>query len=179
MLMRSKDSVLFVVDVQERLLPAMTGGPAAVERLVTLMTAARELGVPVLVSEQYPKGLGPSVPEVLGGTEGPILPKVHFSCLRDPSIREEFEGLKRRQAVVAGIEAHVCVLQTAMDLLEEGYEVFVVADATASRRKASHRTAMTRLCSQGAGVVTTEMVLFEWLEQAGTPEFRTVSKLIR
>jgi nicotinamidase-related amidase len=180
MLIRRDDSVLFVVDEQARLAPAMFSRDQAVANTAILIRAATRLGVPVLASEQYPKGLGPTVPEIAALLPaGAMMEKMRFSCACDPGILARVAELGRRQVVVAGMEAHVCVLQTALGLKERGYEVHVVADATSSRRPESHALAMERLRLAGIPVVNTEMVVFEWLEQAGTVEFRELVALIK
>ena len=155
-------------------------GISSADRRRVLIEAAGRLSIPVLASEQHPRGLGPTVSEVrelLPG--GSVVEKMHFSCLGDAGFARRLDDVGRPQAVLAGIEAHVCVLQTAEDLIASGRQVFVVADATGSRTSASHETAMTRLRAAGAFVVTTEMVVFEWLERAGTPEFKALSALIK
>ena len=173
-------SCLLVVDIQSRLASAIHGCERVIANSGILMRAAARLGVPVLVSEQYPKGLGATVAELdpvmpAGG----VLEKVHFSCMADADYAERMHGNGRGQAVVAGIEAHVCVLQTCMELLDEGYAVFVVADATSSRTPENATAALDRLACAGAQVVSTEMVVFEWLRLAGTPEFKELSALIK
>ncbi len=180
MLLARERSLLFVVDVQERLLPAMAAGEACVARIRLLLEGARHLGVPVMASEQYPKGLGPTVApvrEALGAA--PVFEKITFSCARDATIREAVLASGRRQLVLCGIEAHVCVLQTALDFTAEGLRVAVVADAVDSRRRESRRRALVRLRQHGVELVESEMVLFEWLERAGTNEFRTIARLVR
>jgi len=173
-------SLLFVVDVQERLLPAMHDGAGCVAAIGRLLEGARILDVPVMASEQYPRGLGPTVPAVrerLG--EAPVFEKITFSCARDATIREAVLAAGRRTLVLCGIEAHVCVLQTALDFAAEGLRVAVVEDAVASRRPESRARALARLAGAGVEVVNVEMVLFEWLERAGTDAFRAVSRLVR
>lgn len=180
MLTAANNCCLIVVDIQERLLPAISAPNRVVANSRILVAAAKALGVPVVASEQHPRGLGPTVPAVAEALPtDAVMEKIHFSCLRDEAMRRRIAGLNRRQAVVVGIEAHVCVLQTVDDLLGAGYEVFVVADATASRTELSHATAMARLAQTGASVVTTEMVVFEWLERAGTPVFKALTALIK
>jgi nicotinamidase-related amidase len=146
-----------------------------------LVAVARRLGLPMLVTEQYPKGLGHTLPELreaLGpGTEP--LAKVSFSCAAAEPVRTRLAAAGRRQAVLAGIEAHVCVLMSALDLLAEGYAVHVVADAVTSRTQASWRLAMDQLRQAGAVVTSTETVLFQLLGQADTEEFRELARLIR
>jgi nicotinamidase-related amidase len=180
MLIEARRSALLVVDMQERLMPAMDVGGVATANAARLMEAAGRLGVPLLVSEQYPKGLGRTIPALAAlAPTGTVAEKLTFSCLADQGWRARFEKLDRRQAILAGVEAHVCVLQTALALKAAGYEPAVVADAVASRRPESRAAAFDRLRANGVEVVTTEMVLFEWLGQAGTPEFKALSGLIR
>lgn len=152
--------------------------------LTILLRAAHPLGVPVLASEQYPKGLGPTVPEIAAlltppGGVADVIEKSHFSCAAEPGFADRLGTRERDQIVIAGIEAHVCVLQTALELRESGWSVFVVADACSSRTPASADLAMARLRQHGVDVVGTEMVLFEWLQRAGTPAFKTLSPLVR
>ena len=180
MLLRQADSVLVLVDVQERLAPAIADADQVIEKTVTLLKAARRLAVPCLVSEQYPKGLGPTIPPLERLlNEGERFEKVHFSALRADPFRTQVETIGRSQAVLAGMETHVCLLQTAMDFLGRGVETFVVADACGSRRERDKTAALARMTAQGINVVTSEMVLFEWLERAATPDFRDLLGLIR
>ena len=179
MLIRAADSALVVIDMQERLVPAMQAPARTIRNTRTLLAAAQEMGVPTLLTEQYPAGLGHTVPEIAKATTAPVLEKLHFSCMEDVGFAAAFTALGRRQAVLAGMEAHICVMQTAASLMEAGIEVFVVSDATASRTLESEEACLARLGACGAGIVTTEMVVFEWLGKAGTPAFRTVLKLIK
>ena len=145
-----------------------------------LLTAANTCQVPVLISEQYPEGLGKTAPEITdAANNAPVFSKVHFSCMEDARFRSAFEKLGRQQAVLAGMESHVCVAQTAASLIELGYEVFFVADATASRSLESKIIAQMRLSAAGAQIVNTEMVVFEWLNKADTPEFKSLLPLIK
>ena len=180
MLIRAADSVLIAIDIQERLLPAMQAPARTVRNTRLLLQAAAECGVPALLTEQYPKGLGHTVPEirsVAGAAQ--VIPKTHFSCMEEPAFHDAFKALGRRQAVLVGMEAHICVVQTAASLLEEEYDVFVVSDATASRTLESEQACLTRMTASGAFVVTTEMVVFEWLGKAGTPAFKRLLPSIR
>ena len=180
MLMKADSSCLLVVDVQARLAPAMVAYEKVVANTAVLMKAATRLQVPMLVSEQYPKGLGPTVPELAALAEaGTVVEKVHFSCMGDQTFAQRLRGLERATAVVAGIEAHVCVLQTCIELMEDRCRVCVVADAVSSRTAENATLALERLRGAGAVVVSTEMVVFEWLRRAGTPEFKELSALIK
>ena len=182
MLIHADTSCLIVIDMQERLVPAMQAPARTIRNARTLIAAATELAVPVLLTEQYPQGLGATVPELAraaAAAQAAILPKMHFSCMEDQDFAAAFKATGRRQAVIVGMEAHICVLQTAVSLMDQGYEVFVVTDATSSRTLASEKACLDRLQACGAGVVTTEMVVFEWLGRAGTPAFKALLALIK
>jgi len=173
-------SLLFVVDVQERLAPAIDGAAAVIARTRILLEAAARLGVPVMASEQYPQGLGHSdarLEPLLEGAE--VLPKLAFSATRDPAIAARLQERGRDQIVVTGMETHVCVLQTALGLKEAGYQVAVVADAVGSRLPERKALGLERMRAEGITIVDSEMVLFEWLGAAGTPVFKDLSRLIR
>lgn len=178
MLMDAADTQLLVVDVQERLLPAIAGAAEIVANARIALTAAEMLAVPVTVSEQYPKGLGATVPEL---RRDPVdtFAKTGFSCLADPVLAARLSAANRRQIVVLGVEAHVCVLQTALDAASRGFSVFVIADAVGSRRIESRDHALRRMAGEGVRVVTTEMLVFEWLRDASSPHFRALSQIIR
>jgi nicotinamidase-related amidase len=179
MLVEASRAQVLVVDVQERLAPVIAGRDDILRNIGILLRAAAAHAVPVTLSEQYPKGLGPTLPEIAALTDTAALAKNAFSCLADPALRERILGTEREQVLVAGIEAHVCVLQTVMDLLQVGRTVFVVTDACGSRRDESHAAGITRMRDAGAWVVTTEMVVFELLRTAAAPAFRDMSRLIR
>ncbi|CAH1688432.1 Isochorismatase [Hyphomicrobiales bacterium] len=176
---------LLVVDMQEKLLPAMDQPESLVRNSGIVLQAAITVGIPTLISEQYPEGLGPSIGPILSlAPDAPRLAKTTFSCWRDPHMREWLDVKSADQIVLIGVEAHVCVLQTAMDLQAAGFEVFVVADAVSSRKTSSVQTALSRLAaSRLAGpsisIVTAEMVVFEWMRTAASPHFKVLSKLIR
>jgi nicotinamidase-related amidase len=183
MLARGADSVLVIIDLQERLAAAME--PAALAGVVRnvriLLRAAAALGVPVLATEQYPKGLGPTAPEVaemLPGGTGRI-EKTCFSCSGAEAFSEALHASGRAQAILAGMEAHVCVLQSALELRGAGREVFVVEDACCSRRRENHANAMARMRAAGVVVTNTESVAFEWLRDARHPQFKAISALLR
>jgi nicotinamidase-related amidase len=177
---RARAAVL-VVDIQARLTPAMP--PDTLARVLkytrALAGAARELGLPVLATEQYPKGLGPIVPEVREVLPSPPLEKVHFSCGADPGFAAALEKTGRRQVIVCGMETHVCVFQTVRDLVAMGYEVHVCADAVSSRTE-EHRRVGLELCREAGAIVTTaETAIFDLLHRAATEEFKKVSPLVR
>lgn len=176
MLMKAETSTLLIVDIQQKLVPALDRAAALVEHSLWLSRVARRLDVPLLVSEQYPQGLGPTVAELQPLLEGaPILEKLHFSAAREPDLFL-MPGGDRAQFVVCGCEAHICVLQTVLDLLAQGRQVFVVAEAVASRQPANKALALERMRQAGAAIVSREMVAYEWLERAGSELFRAVSR---
>jgi len=170
---------LLIVDVQEKLVPMIANYERMLGNCRRLIQGAKILEVPVFATEQYPKGLGHTVgplKELLGS-----IPDKHlFSCaeILDWGLASE-QPDNRFQVVVAGIEAHVCVLQTALDLLAGGFQVFVPADAVSSRGEFDWKIALDRMSSGGAVITTTESVLFEWCEKSGTPEFKQISQLIK
>ncbi len=180
MLIERDKSCLLVVDVQEKLAPAVSDPADVIRNAGILMRAAARLGVPLVVSEQYPQGLGATVPELRAlAPESARIAKLSFSCADDPALRQRIREAQRSLIVIAGLEAHVCVLQSALGLQQAGYQIVVVADAISSRTPANRDAALQRLRENGVEVATTEMVLFEWLGQAGTPEFKELSRLIK
>ncbi len=185
MILSAANAQLLVIDVQEKLALAMSDAGPVIANSARLITAARHFGAPVTISEQYPKGIGPTVAVLreAAGEEARVFDKMAFSCARDPAIAGRLgqlrDGRTRRQIVLTGIEAHVCVLQTALDLLQAGYGVFVVVDAIASRQQASCDVALRRMEQAGVHPVTTEMVIFEWLGRAGTPDFKALLPLVK
>ncbi len=181
MLLDAGHASLLIVDIQERLLPAMHEGERVVARTQILIKAAEALALTITISEQYPKGLGKSVAEIVAPSARHF-EKLHFSCWRDAAMKKHFIELHehdRPLVIVAGIEAHVCVLQSAIDLYNSGFGVFVVADAISSRRQESVELALARLRQIGIQVINVEMALFELMGRAGTPEFKSLSALIR
>lgn len=177
MIMRANQSLVWLVDVQERLLPAIDQGESVATACGWLVDVARELDVPVAASEQYPKGLGHTVASLRDRLEaGAITEKTHFSCADAGECLRLIQQSGRRQVVLGGIEAHVCVLQSALGLIRHGYEVYVVSEAVGSRCPEDKRLALDRLRDNGVAVVSGEMVAFEWLHQAGTDTFKRVTK---
>ena len=177
MLMRVETSCLLVVDFQERLMPAIHQVDAVVANGVWLIQIAQRLGAPVLASEQYPQGLGHTVAairELL--PDEAFMTKTHFSCAAERDCMRRIDALDREQIVMIGVEAHVCVLQTALDLRAAGKEVFLVADAVSSRSPRDGELALARMRAEGVRIVSREMVAFEWLHQAGTDRFRAISR---
>ncbi len=177
MLMKAEESVLLVVDVQERLVPAIHDHGSIVDGIEWLMGVAHTLSVPVRVTEQYPAGLGHTVEQLSAHLPRAVVAeKTAFACTEDPPCLEGITEPGRRQMVVCGTEAHVCVLQSAVGLQAAGHEVFVVGDAVGSRSPSDRDLALARMRSLGVQVVSREMVAFEWLHRAGTEQFRAVSR---
>lgn len=173
-------AALVVIDIQERLTRAMPKLDEYYRNVGVLIKAFRRLDVPVVVTEQYAKGLGPTTPEiteVLGDFE-PI-EKMTFSCAGEPKYVEAFRATGANQAVLCGMETHVCVQQTALDLLAAGYQVHVAADAVRSRKKQDWAFSLERMRQAGVIITTTEAVVFELLVKCGTDEFKDISKLVK
>jgi nicotinamidase-related amidase len=177
-LMARSDSALLVVDVQEKLLRLIPGHQRLVWNIRRLVDGAKILGVPAVATEQYPQGLGPTTSE-LAGRLGPIPDKLTFSCGGCPQIFADWRARSIYKILVAGIETHVCVQQSVLDLLADGYRVYVAADAVGSRFVLDREIALRRMESAGATLTTTEAALFEWCDIAGTPEFKQISALVR
>lgn len=179
--LRTDDTLLLVIDVQQKLVPAMQ--PELWEKmranLDRLGAAAKLLHVPVLMSEQYPKGLGPTVDGVRGAfSEAQVLEKSVFDAAKDEAIRGALDKSQRPKIVVAGMETHICVYQTVRSLAAS-HRVHVLSDAVASRSKENYEVGIDLIRSTGAVVTSTETVLFDLLQRAGTEEFKAISKLVR
>jgi len=179
-LMSAADSALLIVDMQERLLPHVADHPRIVWNCRRLLDGAAALDVPVVATEQYPKGLGPTFDELRRRLPDEPLPeKLLFSCAACGGLFEELQAQGRHRLLLAGIETHVCVQQTAFDLLSAGWRVYLAVDAVGSRFSLDHQTALRRMEAGGVELTSTESALFEWCEQAGTPAFKEVSRLAR
>jgi nicotinamidase-related amidase len=184
MLLNAARSQLLVVDLQTRLVPAVTEGERVLDHVEILIRSAGRLRIPITVTEQYPKGLGSTVASVMEALpqDALVLPKMTFSAAFDEAIVERITGLMaagRDQVVVCGTEAHVCVLQSALGFLERGASVFVVGDAVSSRSPHNVAAACARLLHAGCYWVSTEMAVFEWMERAGTEDFKALSPLLK
>ena len=175
-----ENTCLVVIDIQEKLLPVMAEPERVIKNTDVLIEVAKTLEIPILWCQQVPKALGPTaggLAALLGGVE-PIN-KSSFSCCGDGQFVRRINELKSRSAVLCGIEAHVCVFQTAMDLIQRGLDVHVVADATSSRSQKNKTVALDRMAKGGVVITSTEMLLFELLRNADHEKFRELSKLIR
>lgn len=177
-LMSIADSALLVVDVQEKLIPLVPGHERIVWNIRRLIDGANILGVPVIATEQYPQGLGPTVSELVEGI-GQTHSKLAFSCVECTEVFDQLGDRGIHKLLVAGIETHVCVQQTVLDLLAGGFRAYVAADASGARFEQDRDVALRRMESSGATITTTEAALFELCEVAGTPQFKALSQLIR
>jgi nicotinamidase-related amidase len=180
--LKREDSALLVIDIQEKLAAAMKANiiEQVLRNTAILVETAKLFGMPVIVSEQYRKGLGATVPslmEKLGGA-GPS-EKLHFDCTKDEVLNKKIAAAVRKTIIIAGIETHVCVFQTALSLLEKGYRVAVASDAVASRRKHDWEYSLRALDRAGAVIYPTETVSFMLLEKAGTEEFKKLAPLFK
>jgi nicotinamidase-related amidase len=181
-LLQPEDCLLMVIDIQERLYDAMEEGYREVflKNSTILLEAAPVFGIPLIVSEQYPKGLGTTVPKVMSRIPGVARHgKLTFSCCRDAVIKASLDASAKKTVIVMGIEAHVCVFQTVIDLLRAGYRVVVADDAVCSRRTSDRNTALFEMSRAGALLYSTEMIVFALLEKAGTPLFKRLSPLFK
>lgn len=174
-LLAAENVMLVVIDFQTRLMPAIHDGDKVLLNAGRLAEAARLLDIPAVLTEQNPRGLGTTVPELAGA--GPVVTKMSFDACAEPAFLDAVAG--DHELVICGCEAHVCVGQTVLSLLDRRRRVVVAADAIGSRVPESRAIALNRMASHGAEIVTTEMVLFEWLRTADHPQFRPVLKLIR
>ncbi|HSS65672.1 MAG TPA: hydrolase [Gammaproteobacteria bacterium] len=176
-LLKASDSLLLIVDVQERLAPHVHEHGRVIENCEWLIGVAEVVGVPVFATEHYPEGIGHTVPRLRDRIAADaVLRKDHFSCVSESSCHERIERAGRNQIVVAGIEAHVCVMQSAVELKEKGRSVFLVADAVSSRTPEDAAIAVERMRAHGIEIVTREMVLFEWAHRGATEQFRQLHR---
>jgi len=173
-------TVLVVIDVQSKLLPVIYDYPALVENIKKVIQGAQILGIPVVLTEQYPEGLGLTVDEIRETlSEYNPIEKMSFSCCGEENFIEKIKQLNRNKILVCGIEAHVCIYQTCMDLLSEGYEVHLLVDAISSRKKENRDLTVEKLHIGGVQITSVEMALFEILKEASVNEFRKISKIIK
>ncbi|MBP2674434.1 MAG: amidohydrolase [Deltaproteobacteria bacterium] len=177
-------AVLVVIDVQERLVPAIDKElyERSRKNIVIAVEAAGTLGLPILLTEQYPKGLGRTVAPILQALEGKayeVSEKIAFSCAREDRFLAALAKTGRRQVILTGMETHVCVYQTAVDLVNAGYEVFVLDDAVSSRYPHNHRSGIEAMRDAGVRAISMETAVFQLLKVAATPEFKKISSLLR
>jgi nicotinamidase-related amidase len=179
-LLKKEKTVLLVIDIQERILPVIHEWETVVTNVLKLINGFRIMNIPVYYTEQYPKGLGTTETQIkLALGDSKLYEKMTFSCFGAGDLFEELKHKGIEQVVVCGVESHVCVQQTVLDLLANGFQVNLAADAVSSRRKFDYEAALNRMRSNGAEVTVTESILFELLNVCGTDEFKAVSKLVK
>lgn len=178
MLMRKEDALLLVIDVQERLVTAMDNPREVINNCARLVAVAKKLEIPFIITEQYPKGLGQTIIDVRQAADDDTayVEKLEFSCAKNSRLLDLLKQSGKKQIILAGVETHICILQTALELRELGFEVFVVANACSSRHNLQHVFALQRLSRNQVDVVTYEMVVFEWLEKAGSDVFKEITR---
>ena len=176
--LKVEDTALLVVDMQEKLLPKIMQAGEVLRNASFLVNAAKVLGVPVLATEQYPKGLGPTV-EPIRGFLTTVWEKQTFSAVGEGGALDFLKSDARIKVVVVGIEAHICVMQTVLDLLNQGFHVFVCVDAVSSRYAIDVKIALKRMQQAGAILVTAEACVYEWLETSANPAFKEISGMVQ
>lgn len=177
--LNKEDAIVLVIDIQEKLMPAIFEKEELVSKSKILISGAKVLEVPVFVTEQYPKGLGETIGELNTLIEDdPIFEKISYTCCTN-EVMEYLEKTKRKQVIITGVETHICVYQTVRDLLNHGYSVFVASDAVSSRTLANKQNGLELMKDMGAVISNTETLLFDMLKVAGTPEFKAISKLVK
>lgn len=178
-LLKRDKTAFLVIDIQERLMPVISNKEELYKNTNYLIKGAEILKVPLLVTEQYPKGLGHTCSEVELLESQEVIEKVCFSCMLSDEVNNRLKSLNIETLILSGVEAHICVLKTALDALKNGYEVHVVADAVSTRIPGNKRLALERMRQSGVFIASTEMVLFQLMDQSGTDEFKQISKLIK
>jgi len=179
-ILKKESTALLIIDLQEKILPVIRNAETVIENTIKLINGFRTLQLPIFFTEQYPKGLGPTSSKILTELQGyNAIQKMSFSCFGAEDLFNELRSKKLHQIVVTGVESHVCVQQTVLDLLANDFQVNVAADAVSSRKEFDFIIALERMRTLGAEITTTESVLFELLEVCGTPEFKAISKIVK
>lgn len=178
-ILRQDETVLMVIDIQEKLVPVMKHAKEVIQNTNILISIAKELKIPIIVTEQYPKGLGKTVSDLSNNFKETLTyEKITFSSCTD-EVTTTLRSLRRKKIIITGMETHVCVFQTVRDLLNLGYQVFVASDAVCSRTKNNYKNGLSLMSSMGAIVTNTETIFFDLMKKAGTPQFKELSKLIK
>ncbi|MFN8207709.1 MAG: isochorismatase family protein [Bacteroidales bacterium] len=173
------ETIALVIDVQERLFPHMDDGEGLKKNLLVFIEGLKILEIPMLLTQQYTKGLGPSLQEIREALPVPSLEKMTFSCCDEPVILQKIQTAQRKTVLLTGIETHVCVLQTALDLLAMGFQPVLIRDCVSSRKLRDKETALVRMQQEGVLFSSAESVLFELTREAGTETFKAISKLVK
>ncbi|SHO51196.1 hydrolase [Anaerocolumna xylanovorans] len=180
MKIKAEDTMVLVIDVQEKLVPVMKNSTKCVRNIKLLTEGLSLLNIPFLITQQYTKGLGMTVPEIRGClTPFSYYEKITFSCYENEEIRESIKNFQRKNIILCGIEAHICVLQTAVDLRAAGYQVIAVTDCMDSRKEEDREEALKRFAYEGIMTATYESLLFELTRSAGSDIFKAISRLIK
>ena len=179
-ILQKNSTGLLIIDIQERINAVMKYRDQVIENTVKLIKGFQVFNLPIFVTEQYPEGLGSTEPQIVEALHQPdVIQKMTFSCCGAPSLMEQLQDKNIQQIVICGIETHVCVQQTVLDLLEQNFQVYLIRDAISSRKKPDHKTAIERMRQAGVIVTTTEAVLFELLEESGGAEFKKIYQIIK
>lgn len=178
-ILQRENSALLIIDIQEKILKAMLNYEDFLQNVIKLVKGVNVLQIPIYYTEQYPKGLGSTVKEITDELTGEAIQKMSFSCFAAGNLFNQLKRQKISQVIVCGIESHVCVQQTVLDLLANGFQVNVLADAVASRKQLDYEIALNRMEKHGAEITTYEVVLFELLNACGTQEFKIISKIVK
>lgn len=173
------NTALLIIDIQEKLASIMKYKEQIIDNTKILITAAKEMNMPIIVTEQYPKGIGPTIADIKEAVDNmEAFEKTNFSAYIG-KIKEALDATGRKKVIITGMETHICVFQTARDLIENGYEVFIARDAVCSRTKENFLNGLELMKDVGAVISNTEAIVFDLLKIAGTPEFKVLSKLIK
>lgn len=179
-ILKKETSALLIIDLQEKILPVIRNVDNVIENTIKLIKGFKTLNLPIYFTEQYPKGLGPTSSKILSELKGyNAIQKMSFSCFGAEDLFTELRSKKLHQIIISGVESHVCVQQTVLDLLANDFQVNVAADAVSSRREFDFQIALDRMRTLGAEITTTESILFELLEVCGTPEFKEISRIVK
>ncbi len=173
----SSNSVLVIIDIQEKLVNAALNGEKTVTNAAKISRAAEILNIPTIITEQYPKGLGQTI-ECVKNNNANIIEKTSFSAFQEEEFKQIINSINKKQIILCGIEGHICVLQTALDLKQQGYEVFVLKDCTSSRKDFELNTGLNVMHQYGINITCVEIALFQWLKTSKHPHFKEIQKLI-
>lgn len=177
MLIDANNCVMVIIDMQEKLMPLVVNHRDVIDYSVWLLEVSQELDIPNITTEQYPKALGPTVTPIKNVLNlDNIIPKLTFSAMATPLFSAALKAVKKQQIILMGIETHVCMLQTAIEMKEQGYDVFVITDCTSARNESDKILALDRMKHTGITLVSREMVIYEWLRQGGTPQFKHINE---
>ena len=178
-ILKNENTALLIVDIQERIISVMRKHESLIENVVKLVKGIKVLNIPIFYTEQYPKGLGSTVAEIKSELNNEAIHKLTFSCCGAGDLFPQLKKLKIKNVIVCGVESHVCVQQTVLDLLANKFKVYLPINAISSRKKIDYKTSIQRMEKHGAEITTIESVLFELLEICGTNDFKAISSVIK